>query len=248
MLNRTTLHMRTTASSCLHQHPLLGKIAHQVPRTVCGCSSLPLVLLRLNLVMASEPPVSREWTVGLDAWIIQDGNYGDFAVGDHAEFALEFYTHEGLWPVKDRTRHQVIQVAEDLYQITATVVHVGDRGCVLDFGLLAFWGTAPPDGVEVGQALAGRGTLGVDPFTYFEQLANDPQYPAMVYTWNIRTIGRETAPFVVHGNAWVRDESLRRRVDVRATDAWTDDNGHGDYVLRCELLPVPPKRTSASAR
>ncbi len=28
--------------------------------------------------------------VGLDAWIIQDGNYGDFERGEVAEFALEF--------------------------------------------------------------------------------------------------------------------------------------------------------------
>lgn len=72
--------------------------------------------------------------------------------------------------------------------------------------------------------------------------------PAMVYTRNIRSIGRETAPFVRHGNVWVRDERLRGRVDVPATNAWTDDDGHGDYVLRCELLPVPPQRTSASTR
>jgi hypothetical protein len=213
-----------------------------------GRSSLVFALLRLNLVMSLDLPASREWTVGLSAWIVQDGNYDEFAVGDHAEFALDFYSHEGLARARYGTKHQAIQVAEDLYQITATVVHVGDHGWVLDFGLLAYSDTTPPDGVEVGQVLAGRATLGVDPFTYFEQLANDPRYPAMVYTWTIRSIGRETAPFVRHGNVWVRDESLRSRVDVPATNAWTDDDGHGDYVLRCELLPVPPQRTSASAR
>ena len=30
------------------------------------------------------------WSIGLAAWIIQDGNYADFTVGDRAEFALEF--------------------------------------------------------------------------------------------------------------------------------------------------------------
>ena len=29
--------------------------------------------------------------VGLDAWIIQDGNYADFRVGEEQDFALEFY-------------------------------------------------------------------------------------------------------------------------------------------------------------
>jgi hypothetical protein len=198
--------------------------------------------------MSLALPASREWTVGLAAWIIQDGNYGEFAVGDHAEFALQFYSVEALAPVRAGTKRQAIQVAEDLYQITASVVHVGDHGWVLDFGLLAYGETAPPEGVAVGQVLAGRATLGVDPFSYFEQLAKDPRYPDMVYTWNVRSIGRETAPFVPHGKTWLRDESRRSRVDIPATNAWTDDDGHGDYVLRCELLPLPPKRTSASAR
>jgi hypothetical protein len=158
-----------------------------------------LALLRLNLFMSLVLPASREWTVGLAAWIIQDGNYGEFAVGDHAEFALQFYLGEGLAPVRAGTKRQAIQVAEDLYQITASVVHVGDHGWVLDFGLLAYGETAPPEGVAVGQVLAGRAALGVDPFSYFEQLAKDPRYPDMVYTWNVRSIGRETAPFVLHG-------------------------------------------------
>jgi hypothetical protein len=127
------------------------------------------------------------------------GNYGEFAVGDHAEFGLQFYLGEGLAPVRAGEKRQAIQVAEDLYHITASVVHVGNHGWVLDFGLLAYQDTAPPEGVAVGQVLAGRATLGVDPYSYFEQLAKDPRYPDMVYTWNVRSIGRDTALFVLHG-------------------------------------------------
>ncbi len=32
-----------------------------------------------------------EWKIGISAWIIQDGNYGDFRCHERAEFALEFY-------------------------------------------------------------------------------------------------------------------------------------------------------------
>jgi hypothetical protein len=106
---------------------------------------------------------------------------------------------EGLAPVRAGTKHQAMQVDEDLYQITAMVVHVGDHGWVLDFGLLAYGDNAPPEGVAAGQVLTGRAALGVDPFSYFEQLAKDPRYPDMVYTWNVRSIGRDTAPFVLHG-------------------------------------------------
>ena len=34
--------------------------------------------------------------VGLSSWIIQDGNYEDFAVGQEQRFALEFYAPDGL--------------------------------------------------------------------------------------------------------------------------------------------------------
>jgi hypothetical protein len=121
-----------------------------------------LALLRLNLVVSLAPSANSEWTVGLAAWIIQDGNYDDFAVGDHAEFALQCYP-EGLAPVRAGTKHQAMQVAEDLYQITASVVHVGDHGWVLDFGLLAYGDTAPPGGAAAGQVLAGRAALGSIP-------------------------------------------------------------------------------------
>jgi len=30
------------------------------------------------------------WNIGLDSWIIQDGNYPDFTAGDERRFALEF--------------------------------------------------------------------------------------------------------------------------------------------------------------
>jgi len=35
------------------------------------------------------------WNIGLSAWIIQDGNYPDFALGDTVEFAVEFYLRPG---------------------------------------------------------------------------------------------------------------------------------------------------------
>ena len=38
----------------------------------------------------------REWEIGLSSWIIQDGNYNNFETGQHAEFALEFYSQSYL--------------------------------------------------------------------------------------------------------------------------------------------------------
>ena len=39
-------------------------------------------------------------TVGLASWVVQDGNYGDFARGKRAAFALEFFALESLLPIE----------------------------------------------------------------------------------------------------------------------------------------------------
>jgi len=35
-------------------------------------------------------------SLNLNSWIIQDGNYGDFSVGDSGALAVEFYPLSGL--------------------------------------------------------------------------------------------------------------------------------------------------------
>jgi hypothetical protein len=69
----------------------------------------------------------------------------------------------------------------------------------------------------------------------------------MVYTWHVRAIHRETAPFVKKGELEVRDRSKLERVEVRRTNAWNDDGGSGDYVLECELADLPPARSEKAA-
>ena len=32
------------------------------------------------------------WTLGLESWIIQDGNYGDFSTGQEVELAAEYWS------------------------------------------------------------------------------------------------------------------------------------------------------------
>ena len=33
-----------------------------------------------------------EWQIGVEPWIISDGNYSDFFVGQTSEFAIEFFS------------------------------------------------------------------------------------------------------------------------------------------------------------
>lgn len=69
----------------------------------------------------------------------------------------------------------------------------------------------------------------------------------MIYTWHINKIGIETAPFLETVDArgtriMVRDETKSAFREVQQTDAWKDDDGHGEYVLECALMDVAPKR------
>jgi hypothetical protein len=36
----------------------------------------------------------KGWSIGIEAWVIEDGNYPDFQSGTIAEFAVEFYMSE----------------------------------------------------------------------------------------------------------------------------------------------------------
>jgi hypothetical protein len=38
-------------------------------------------------MLPAVPSPNARWSIGLAAWIIQDGNYGDFNVGQRAEIA-----------------------------------------------------------------------------------------------------------------------------------------------------------------
>jgi hypothetical protein len=78
-------------------------------------------------------------------------------------------------------------------------------------------------------------TLGVDPFNYFETQNKNGDVLPLVYSWKICSILRENPQRLGF------EEILK-------TDAWYDDGGHAEYVLRCDLLPIPPKRDSATAR
>ena len=49
--------------------------------------------------MASE--TAQLLQVGLNSWIIADGNYADFTVGEVRSFALEFYNEADLHPLPE---------------------------------------------------------------------------------------------------------------------------------------------------
>jgi hypothetical protein len=179
--------------------------------------------------------------IGVSSWIIQDGNYDDFTVGQRAEFALEFGVLDVLRPAsKGPVEAQLI--GEARYRIRARVVFVASGVWVIDAGsFMAYreqWSTN--DAPQAGDLVEGGVYVGIDPFFYFEGLHKLPGMPSLTYPWLVRGILLETTPWIE-----ARDERgrlLRTRDTTResfataaTTNAWHDDGGYGHYVLLCEM-------------
>lgn len=185
--------------------------------------------------MTSSP---QHFWVGFDRWVVQDGNYTDFAVGEVRQFALEFYPAGHL--KKSGRPERLHRLAElgNRYDVNGQVVRAasgveGDAS-VIDFGLLAYNERSSLHGgvVEAGDWLQGEIGLGVDYYAYMEFLRKQPGMPAMIYTWSIDEI------------------RMRGRRDTGRSIQQTDaGNDRGSYLLRCTLLdPDPARRMSRRGR
>jgi hypothetical protein len=181
--------------------------------------------------------------VGLHSWIIQDGNYGDFARDTNAAFALEFYAPALLEVLESNPRlaPDLIRVRDADYEITGRVIHAAEHWWVIDVGVLLFQEEKPPATVREGSWLRGKISIGIDPFFYFERLAHQPGAPAQIYDWKIERIELQTAPLVeVKPRVFERDPAKLGWKDVLETNAWEDE---GEYLLHCTRIggPRPPR-------
>jgi hypothetical protein len=180
--------------------------------------------------------------VGLNSWIIQDGNYGDFAVGEVASFALEFYSESGLSPVAPGQK-TLLRDGDSFYIVTALVMHVEPDWWVIDAGLPMYCEEPPPNDVSPGNWVSGRVSIGIDPFFYFESLAQRSGSPPLVFDWMVEGIEIETSPLVeIAPRTFARDSAQMGRTAIDRTNAWSDDDGNADYLLKCRRLDHPPRR------
>lgn len=177
--------------------------------------------------------------IGLSSWIIQDGNYNDFSVGQKTEFALEFYPRE--MKASHCTTPSATHVKAYIYRICAQVVYRTSDVWVLDMGFLAYKEMEPPRFAKKGSWVEGEFCLGIDPFMYFEYLKNRPEMPSLTYRFRIDQIFLQTTPWIEipEQKMIVRDEQHESFVEVAETNAWGDDNGHADYILKCVWMEHP---------
>lgn len=187
--------------------------------------------------MHDNPVDTRSWAIGLDSWVIQDGNYPDLVTGQRIDFALEFASRGGLTRLDEAHEVAARWVGGSHYEVTAQIVHDAPNAQVLDFGILAYHFIGiedPKHQSQVGAWVTGEINLSVDPFFYFDQLANEAGFPDLTYAWTLQEVLQKTAE-----NGFVRIEN---------TDAWGDLRTLPSYLLRCRLERAPgPRARAASA-
>ena len=180
--------------------------------------------------------------VGLSAWIIQDGNYGDFESGRIYRFALEFYP-EDLSPSVATPTPCLRSAAGAHYDAVGAIIRATDSNWVIDFGVPTFQNSRPPKWAKQGLSVQGRIYIGIDPFFYFEGLKDKPGMPDLVREWRVRRILLETTPWTTsidtHGRSIISRAPVAPTFkEVSKTDAWHDDKGNGHYILECDLQEV----------
>ena len=182
--------------------------------------------------------------LGLSAWIIQDGNYGDFKRSDQASFALEFHAPTELVAVElDSPSVALEHVHGSTYRMVAKVFHVREvEWWAIDAGIRMYREGRPPPGIVEGSWVSGEAYIGVDPFPYLERHSRHHTAPGLIYDWKIGMIELNIAPWVdIPGGGRMRDSSRPGWREIEQTEAWKD-GAVADYLLHCKLLNNPPRR------
>lgn len=206
----------------------------------------PADRLDAGAMLERDHEAMQSWSLGMESWIVQDGNYGDFERGQVAEYAVEFWAPDPLVPISSRGR-SARRLDGATYEIAGQVTAIADRAWAVDCGIGIFQDERPPADISVGDWLGGVVNLGIDPFFYFERLHSVDGFPPLIYTWQILSISMQTAPFIEVGGARTRDSGQHGWREVERTDAWHDNESFASYLFDCTLLDANPKRTSATA-
>lgn len=181
----------------------------------------------------------RRLRIGLNSWIVQDGNYRDFRVGQAACFALKFFPH--ALHAADLESPKCEHLWGSRYRVCAKVVYTAYPVWVIDFGFKAYENHSPPEIAAKGRWIEGEIYVGIDPFFYFEDLHAIPGIPELRYEVLIKGIELETTARIESKNdrgqiTLTRDERQRSFMSLAETNAWEDDNGNAHYVLDCDVI------------
>ena len=194
--------------------------------------------------MLQFTPMTLNLEIYLARWIIEDGNYDDFCVGERRKFALELWASTPL----TKSAENVVGLREQSghsYDLVGKLVFNSDGVRVIDCGVLAYSERESEieGGCKVGDFVQGNLRFGVDPFFYFEQHHKIPKIPPLIYEWQVNSIEQDTTPYILSNDArmYIRDESQRSHQSVCGTakDLIISDKGP-EFILYCSKLGTAP--------
>ena len=184
--------------------------------------------------------------IGLDSWIVQDGNYPDFEVGGRDAFGVEAFPDD--LRRADVQAPSAVTVEGSRYALSGRVSFVHAEAWVIDVGISCYGNRGLPAGVAAGDGIAGEAYLGIEgPGVYDEAFFRNA--PPLRYSWRIDRIRLETTPWVEVGpQTLARDKSRVGYRDVERTNAWEDDEGRAHYLLECVVVGGTPRSLSRPRR
>jgi hypothetical protein len=193
-------------------------------------------------------PTTLTVDVHLSRWIVEDGNYDDFRVGEMRKFALGLWAPSPLTGTTDRVM-SLQPHSDHSYSVSGRLVFAADGVCVIDCGVLAY-SEHPGEiaaGCSVGDFVRGELSFGVDPFFYLAYHYKIPGIPALIYEWRINSIQQDTTPYILSDDSsrkmYVRDGTQRSFKAVQGTDKnLSIPSDHGpEFVLFCTRLDTEPR-------
>jgi len=173
------------------------------------------------------PPI---WNIHYARWVIDDGEPEIDVKADFDWFSLAF---SGTLMKTSRKEKSSIPVADYRYQLTAEVVYISEKSCVIDFGLTAIAdpNSVPPE-CKKGEYVTGELALSLPLCT---EIAPEEILKTLSRKWYVNEIHADTTPYISHPDNpkfFFRDES---RIKFEPVVSTATVKAH-DYILHCTKL------------
>jgi hypothetical protein len=190
--------------------------------------------------------MKKSWSICIDSWVLEDGNYPGFDVGTVSEFALEFYLQNFAHSASSMKSAELIK--QGFYHVNAEIIYIDSEVWILDCGVLAYTeriNSAYEAGaeqkqfetsLEIGQMITADLSISVDNSYYSNVLSTHAGAPALIYKWQVNSIEAYCAPLIrtIEGsNHWHYDEKKEHWHQVLHA-GYPDDAPA--YALNCVAL------------
>lgn len=205
-------------------------------------------------------PNPYTWTIGIAQWILEDGNYNYFEVGNNYQFAVEFYLKDFEIVTGDPSFVPSVSKLDDhpnAYSVVAPLVYKDDEIYMLNLGGITAFDECPPNdsppkysaraarisALKIGDIIQADLYLNIDHYLYFETQCFREGVPSIIYTWHIDSIEKMTAelmhdPTLPYPNLMHVDSSTVQWSQTNKVLVSPGPRSYCEHMLHCTMQPV----------